>query len=85
MQHSYTQGETKFFARPADSQNIGSVHFHYKNGKLGANYIISYWQHLPWRQKICKLAICDDASRNLLYLSNLIGTTTCRCARMITS
>ena len=28
-------------------------------------------------QKICKLAICDDVKRNLLYLSDLIGVTTC--------
>ena len=27
----------------------------------GVNYIISYQQHLLWCQKICKLAICDDA------------------------
>ena len=31
-----------------------------KMGNLGVNYI-NYQQHLLWRQKICKLAICDDA------------------------
>ena len=48
---------------------------------VGVNYIISYRQRLLWRQKICKLAICDD---DLLYLNNLIGVTTCQYARMIT-
>ena len=51
---------------------------------VGVNYIISYQQCLLWRQKICKMDICDDAYRNLLHLSNLIGATTCRYARMIT-
>ena len=28
---------------------------------VGVNYIISNQQHLLWRQKICKLAVYDDA------------------------
>ena len=51
---------------------------------VGVNYVISYQQQLLWRQKICKLAICDDALHSLLYLSNLIDATTCQYARMIT-
>ena len=50
---------------------------------IGVNYIISYQERSLCRQNICKLAICDDAKRNLLYLSNLIGATTCQYARMI--
>ena len=52
---------------------------------VSVNYIISYLQRLLWHQKICKVAIRDDAQCNLLYLSNLIDATTCRYACMITS
>ena len=62
-----------FRARPADSsknrvwtlslRKLGQVYLRRSVNWVivGVNYIISYRQHLLWRQKICKLAICDDA------------------------
>ena len=85
-----------FCARPADSsknrvwtlslRKLGQVYIWRSVNWVivGVNYIISNQQRLLWHQKICKLAIYDDAQRNLLYLTNLIGATTWHYARTIT-
>ena len=61
-----------FRVRPADSsknrvwtlslRKLGHVYIRRSVNWVivGVNYIIRYQQRLLWRQKICKLAICDD-------------------------
>jgi len=78
--------QTKFFTRPAHlpKNRVWTL----SPGKLGqvdvwwsvivaVNYIYQLPVGVALVQKICKLAICDDVKRNLLYLSDLIGVTTC--------
>ena len=51
---------------------------------VGVNYIISNQQCYFGAKKNYKMAIYDDSLCNLLYLSNLIGVTTCHYACIIT-